>query len=279
MLQTQNQLSRCCYQGRSLAKTTNGMFFPSSVSRRVKGADGVLRGGVAYKGKEIVRALAHGLSGGIQSELQGGNFWQGVGGSFAGSLIGSATGNLRPEFQITASVGAGGFTSLAMGGKFMEGAINAGIVVGFNHLAHQMEMGKPPRKYLKNQYGDPAISIKEFCAVYSGCTETEIITGESSKFGYKFPNRMGVKGTAFVTLNTGDEIDMIHFMVVGRRGLLMGAINEFSQLGTKSHQYPQDTYSNKLGVNFFNKYSTQLNNNPAKISKYIGWYLTNPKNH
>ena len=47
---------------------------------------------------------------------------------------------------------------MAMGGDFMQGAINAGIAVGFNHLAHQMDNpGKPKRKQL-----DPSTTKKIF---------------------------------------------------------------------------------------------------------------------
>jgi serum amyloid A protein len=92
----------------------------------------------------------HAAAGGVMSHMQGGNFLPGAGASFAGSLIGSSTSGLSPLMQATSSIAAGGFTSMAMGGKFMEGAINAGIVVGFNHLAH----GNPEKSRIKRLYNE-----------------------------------------------------------------------------------------------------------------------------
>lgn len=73
---------------------------------------------------------------------------------------------------------------------------------------------------------------------------------------------------------------MIHFMVVGRRGHVLGVANEVKQAlsFSKSAFYPQDLYSNKLGVNFFNRYESVIQQNPTRISEYMQWFLTNPDN-
>lgn len=128
-----------------------------------------------------------------------------------------------------------------------------------------------------NQYGKSAISLSQFHSEYVGCNENEIITGQSTKFGYIFPNKIAGNG-AYVKLENGREIDMIHFMVVGRRGHFMGTVNEISQIGTKSFFYPQDLYSNRLGVNFFKSYGALINQNPSMISTYMYWFLSNPIN-
>ncbi len=133
---------------------------------------------------------------------------------------------------------------------------------------------EPP---IVNQYGKKSITLKQFQSEYAGCLESEIIGGQSSKFGYTFPNKILGNGS-FVLLNNGDEVDMTHFMVVGRRGEFMGVINEITQIGTSSFFYGQDLYSNKLGVNFFTRYDEVIKQNPIRISEYIYWFLSNPEN-
>jgi hypothetical protein len=92
---------------------------------------------------------------------------------------------------------------------------------------------------------------------------------------------MASKNTRFVKLANGKEVDMIHFMVVGRSGHLLGIANEIQQaFRLKSSAFnPQDLYSNKLGVNFFDRYSPLIQQNPSRTSEYIYWYLSNPNNH
>ena len=84
----------------------------------------------------------------------------------------------------------------------------------------------------------------------------------------------------FIKIGNEREVDMIHFMVVGRRGHFMGMANEFKQAlsFSKSAFYPQDIYSNKLGVDVFNKYDAKIQKNPKKISEYIHRFLSNPDN-
>jgi hypothetical protein len=69
-------------------------------------------------------------------------------------------------------------------------------------------------------------------------------------------------------------------MVVGRRGYMLGYVNEIKQALSFSSSafYPQDLYSNKLGINFFDRYGRSIQQNPTKISEYINWYLSNPDN-
>jgi hypothetical protein len=126
--------------------------------------------------------------------------------------------------------------------------------------------------------GEGNISPDQFRDIYSGKTESQIMRGESSFLGYKYPNRMADKSTRFVMLANGKEVDMIHFMVVGRAGHVLGFANEVQQAFqfSKSAFNPQDLYSNQLGVNFFRAYGTQINQNPTQISNYIYQYFNNP---
>jgi hypothetical protein len=114
---------------------------------------------------------------------------------------------------------------------------------------------------------------------YSGMSLNQIATGESSFLGYKFPNYVD-PAYRFVNISNGRQVDMTHFLVVGPRGHFMGIGNEVKQIFShpESAFYPQDLYSNRLGVNFFNSYGPLLQQNPNNISTYIYWFLSNPSN-
>jgi hypothetical protein len=116
-----------------------------------------------------------------------------------------------------------------------------------------------------NQYSKRPRKVDDFVRRFEGMTFNEIMIGESSFMGIKYPNRISYTGYDFIydPLNPGVQIDMIHFMVVGKKGVAMGAANELQQwfqglFGNKSAKnsafHPQDLYSNRLGVEFFNKY-------------------------
>lgn len=219
--------------------------------------------------------LAHGIVQGGISEMSGGKF---VHGFFSGAFTaGFAPGIMQTANTkagaVVASAIVGGTASAIGGGKFANGAITGAFVMLFNEMMHSKK-GDPT---YKNQYGKKPITLDQFRAEYNGCTESEIITGEASKFGYTFPNRIDGNGS-FVTLDNGREVDMTHFFVVGRRGFLMGIANELTQIGTQSFFYNQDLYSNELGIKFFDNYSKYINQNPTRISEYIYWYLSNPVN-
>ncbi len=126
----------------------------------------------------------------------------------------------------------------------------------------------------QNQYNDPVVDIDEFVQHHEGKTEDKIIYGESRIFGYSFPNNTD-EGFRFVRLKNGKEVDIIHFFVVGRRGHLLGTINEAQQVfrNYNSAFYPQDIYSNELGIQFFRAFNNQIKQNPEKISEYIGIYF------
>jgi hypothetical protein len=126
--------------------------------------------------------------------------------------------------------------------------------------------------------GEGNITPTQFANIYSGKTENQIMTGNSSFLGYNYPNDMANRNTRFVMLGNGKEVDMIHFMVVGRAGHALGFANELQQgVRLKSSAFnPQDIYSNILGVKFFNAYGSQISKNPTQISNYINQYFNSP---
>lgn len=95
-------------------------------------------GTVGNFGHELLRAGAHGISGGFFSMANGGSFGRG----FASGAISSGVGsfaqatNCNPGIIIASSTAIGGFAAWATGGSFIEGAIQ-GLNVGlYNHAMH-----------------------------------------------------------------------------------------------------------------------------------------------
>lgn len=88
--------------------------------------------------KELGRAGAHGLSSGVQSELSGGSFGQGILSGSISSGIGSGIDALGGNAgdQILGGGLGGGIGSAISGGNFFDG-FGQGIAVGaFNHSLH-----------------------------------------------------------------------------------------------------------------------------------------------
>jgi hypothetical protein len=123
--------------------------------------------------------------------------------------------------------------------------------------------------------GNPFVSLEEFRDIYKGKIETEMTKEISDKIIFKHPTDMVNPKTRFVQLRNGKEVDMVHFMVVGRLGIPMGYINEIQQYarGKDSGFNPQDLYSNRLGVQFFEKYAKKIKNQPHKIADFIYEFL------
>jgi hypothetical protein len=91
--------------------------------------------------KEVVRALAHGLSRAAISAVQGGKSMGGFLSGFAGSLLGGFVKGLDYAkttagtiMKVTMTAIAGGTASVLGGGKFANGAMSAAFVFMFNHM-------------------------------------------------------------------------------------------------------------------------------------------------
>ncbi len=193
-------------------------------------------------GIEVCRAAAHGISGGIFSELGGGDFTSGFLAGFAGSLAGSAMnssqfsdifgksgkdmgiGQLTMRTVIAATVG--GTAAELGGGKFMNGAITAAIQHLFNHEGGGLKNAfKGLFKKVKGFYGfdkdggflGTSLTPDEMAgAAFAGGIqpgldywENAIVTGEG--FGGQLVN--GVEGGLMGALAFGDGIiDVVPFV-------------------------------------------------------------------
>lgn len=109
------------------------------------------------KAKFAVQAAAHGISQGILSVMQGGDFISGLAGGFFGSvgadLWGGAMKGLGYEKFAGSTMGmvsfgalSGGIGAELSGGNFWQGAVTGGIVAGLNHVAHMEKVVQDPPK-------------------------------------------------------------------------------------------------------------------------------------
>jgi len=121
---------------------------------------GVAFQGTGSFGNELLRAGAHALSGGTQSELQGGNFLHGFfsGGFASGVSSGISAFGGNGFSQILGGGLSGGVGSKISGGNFWQGA-GTGIMVGALNHAYQSGISKVRE------------NIAKFAEGYIGSTE------------------------------------------------------------------------------------------------------------
>ncbi|MEX0289551.1 MAG: hypothetical protein AB3N14_10625, partial [Flavobacteriaceae bacterium] len=106
---------------------------------------------------EMARAAAHGISGGISSELSGGKFGQGFLSSFTSSLAYHSTpiGEMKYGVsRVMATAVVGGTASVIGGGKFENGAVTSAFQAIFN-----AEMSGKSRKEILKQYEDADVIL------------------------------------------------------------------------------------------------------------------------
>ena len=114
--------------------------------------------------KIAFQAVAHGMTQGVVSGIQGGNFWQGAASGALASIGASAWGGLGGNFarsgagQITFGTISGGAGAALTGGNFWEGAATGFVVSALNHVAHK----KPdPARLKKRIEKDGKLSLRE----------------------------------------------------------------------------------------------------------------------
>lgn len=120
--------------------------------------------GTALKSKDILwlaQGIAHGVSQGVLSVVQGGDFWQGAAGGFFGSIGASGWSSVAGSSGVSMiAFGAlsGGIGAELSGGNFWQGAVTGGMVAGLNHAMHSIYgPDDPPGK--KKTPGD---AVKEY---------------------------------------------------------------------------------------------------------------------
>jgi len=144
------------------------------------------------------KMIAHGISQGVLSMVQGGKFWEGALpgaiSSVVGDLIripvGGSIGKILDHKATRFAIGTimGGVSSKLAGGNFWQGTAVAGVVTLFNHMMHD---GGPPADFKGNSYEDPEtgdkyyrISEDFFRRVYAdGTVDPEVHVQEVMLYG------------------------------------------------------------------------------------------------
>lgn len=99
---------------------------------------GAAFGATGTFGHELLRAGAHGLASGVTSALSGGNF----GRSFLTGAVSSGIGSfasgvtINDGLMLASCTTAGGLTEWALGGDFLQGAMNGLTIGALNHCLH-----------------------------------------------------------------------------------------------------------------------------------------------
>ena len=119
-------------EGQNIWKAAAFGALGSGLSYGIGAAFGHAAGGF---GNELLRAGAHGISGGVQSALQGGSFYSGFAGGALASMAGSGaqwTG-WSDAGIVNATTAAGAIGSLAFGGDWYNGASLGFSIGALNH--------------------------------------------------------------------------------------------------------------------------------------------------
>ena len=111
--------------------------------------------------KFLVQAAAHGVSQGVLSVLQGGDFVQGFASGALGSLGAEMFGQVAGSWsnstggQILFGALSGGVGAELSGGNFWQGAVTGGIVAGLNHAMHMEKTNDRGRGKVRIQRKEP----------------------------------------------------------------------------------------------------------------------------
>ena len=119
-------------EGQNIWKAAAFGALGSGLSYGIGAAFGHAAGGF---GNELLRAGAHGISGGVQSALQGGSFYSGFAGGVLASMAGSGAqwAGWSDAGIVNATTAAGAIGSLAFGGDWYNGASLGFSIGALNH--------------------------------------------------------------------------------------------------------------------------------------------------
>ena len=159
--------------------------------------------------RELQRAMAHGISGGMLASAQGGKF----GAGFLANAFASGSGSFTPgwgRFEIVKAALVGGTGSSLGGGKFENGAVSGAFTYIFNQALHsEGQKGDSPdrRGFASIDEAGTAASI-EARALTIACDDEFEYGGEIYRyeengdflFGYTEP-RQGLGKITFTDLN------------------------------------------------------------------------------
>lgn len=218
-------------------------------------------------GKELLRAGAHGISSGVFSIINGGNFGSGFVAGAVSSSIGSITQSLskNPCVITLSSTTAGGITAWATGGSFLNGAIQ-GLKIGlFNHSMHDDSMHYDPNEIYTDGDGNYTVFLKEFEFVYEKPDLFSILLADSDK-------SLDPIGFGFTALeNIGESLDKnSQNSTVGNNGKFY--FHTSNQRAFYGNQYVKTINLKNVGTNLY-KFTSKANLGLASVQLISGGCL------
>jgi hypothetical protein len=186
----------------------------------------------------LVQSLAHGVSQGVLSVMQGSDFLSGAAAGFLGSLGASGWSSVMGTSggaMIAFGALAGGVGAELTGGNFWQGAITGGIVAGLNHAMHEMVsplQKTPQQKEPWDTNGDGKISLDEANNWYRN-GKGQAITVDASRVDLNSVDKTGwVKGKTYG----------VQTLLNSEQGRVLGNIT-VKYLGNNQVKILQDTYN------------------------------------
>ncbi len=129
-----------------------------AVGSYFKAAEWASKGGKLTTIGRTAKIVAHGVVGGVSSELQGASFGSGFASAGFSELAGPLTENLDSNLaQVAASAIVGGTASRLSGGKFANGAVTAAMGWAFNNALHR-EAREKPSQWMQPSDWEEAVS-------------------------------------------------------------------------------------------------------------------------
>lgn len=137
-----NSMMQAAYEGKSVWKAGALSLLSSAATYGIGEA---FKGAANTFGNELLRAGAHGLSSGVFSALDGGNFASAFVSSAAASGIGSYSQsiNMNSGMMVVSSAAMGGAVAWATGGDFLQSALQGMQIAVLNHSMHGGDDDQP----------------------------------------------------------------------------------------------------------------------------------------
>ena len=181
-------------------------------------------GGVKF----LAQAAAHGVSQGVLSVLQGGDFLQGFASGALGSLGAEAFGQIVGSWssstggQIFFGALSGGVGAELTGGNFWQGAAIGGIVAGLNHVMHKMGGEDPIPSSKERTWYEKAVNF------FSGGALDE------AEWMLSLKDLSTVERGLVIGAHFSKQARYEFMYARGSRGMALGLKNNIAEYGVKS---------------------------------------------
>ena len=239
--------------------------------------------------KIAFQAVAHGMTQGVVSGIQGGNFWQGAASGALASIGASAWGGLGGNFarsgagQITFGTISGGAGATLTGGNFWQGAATGFVVSALNHAFHNgydkngtkiNDKGGDETDYLYDDDGNIIASTE--VAVFRSEVRNKIL-GERG-YGYKISLTSGalydptwdILGGALPVGKLFSGFKSLFAAKMGKGlmtpGKFFGSVSQKQAQKLLATKYGQPVFKNQFKKSFYNnrtRRSFTIHNEPG----------------